>query len=47
MAHLAYVRDEVSWLADRILLDLYATFMVVGESGVIHNLAFDLPPFEV
>ena len=47
MAQLADVKDKIGWLANRIFLDRHATYMVVGESGVIHNLAFDLPPFEV
>ena len=47
MASLVGIRDKVSWLADRIPLDCFAIFDVVGEFGVIHGLAFELSPFEV
>ena len=42
MASLASVWDEASWLADKIRLNQYTTSLAVGESGVIHGLAFEL-----
>ena len=44
MASLVSIWDEIDCLADRILLDQYATALAVGKSSVIHNLAFELPP---
>ena len=44
MANLANIRDNMGWLADRIALDRHTTYIIVGDSGIIHDIAFDLLP---
>ena len=43
MANLANIRDSDGQLANRIALDYHATHLIVGNSGTIHGLLFDLP----
>ena len=46
MASLGDIWDEAGWLADRISLNQYTTYLAMGKSGTIHGLAFELPPSE-
>ena len=46
MANLANIRDSKGWLANRIVLDRHATYLIIGDFGTIHGLSFDLPPSE-
>lgn len=46
MAHLSGIKNDAGRLADKIFLDLHATFIIVRESKIIDDLALELPPFE-